>query len=502
MSGPGSIPRRHVGLAALAGAALALGPAAFLWGFSVDDALITARYAANIADGFGYRFNASGPVTDGVTPLGFPYVLAPFAAGGPLAALRAAKVLGIVAWVVAAGALGAAIARSSDKPARFGALALIAASAPLGAWSGAGMETGVALALGGLAAALPELGYGRAGALCAGACAALRPEMLPWAVVLGAASTFAPSKDASRAASWREGAVRVAMAAAPFALAALVRWSIFGRPAPLSILAKAPDVELGAKYALACFLLTGPVALVAPLAFPKLNAWPRGLLLATAAHFIAIALAGGDWMPLSRLAVPVLPAAALGAAHIASVAPPLVTAARLAVALAGEIFVFVRMGPVSASVMESRLAVIDELRGSLQAPETRVVAALDIGWLGASTDATIVDLAGVTDPAIAALPGGHTTKQIPLALIEARNVDTLVLLLAEDAPLKSPWTESRFARGVEQRIAFFPGIAEDFSPVAESGLGEGNRKNLRYVVLKRVSSRTALLRDPAAPSGR
>jgi hypothetical protein len=160
------------------------------------------------------------------------------------------------------------------------------------------------------------------------------------------------------------------------------------------------------------------------------------------------------------------------------------------------------MGPVSASVMESRLAVIDELRGSLQAPETRVVAALDIGWLGASTDATIVDLAGVTDPAIAALPGGHTTKQIPLALIEARNVDTLVLLLAEDAPLKSPWTESRFARGVEQRIAFLPGIAEDFSPVAESGLGEGNPKNLRYVVLKRVSSRTALLRDPAAPSGR
>jgi hypothetical protein len=283
------------------------------------------------------------------------------------------------------------------------------------------------------------------------------------------------------------------MAAAPFGLAAITRWAIFGRPAPLSILAKAPDIDLGAKYALACFLLTGPVALVAPLAFRKLDAWPRGLLLATAAHFIAIALAGGDWMPLSRLAVPVLPAAALGAAHIASVAHPLVTSARLAVALAGEIFVLVRMGPVSARVMESRLAVIEELRAPLQ--KSRVVAAVDIGWLGAATGATIVDLAGVTDPAIAALPGGHTTKQIPPALLDARNVDTLVLLLEGDAPLATPWTESRFARGVEQRIAFFPGIAAEFSPVAQS-----REPHLRYVVLERVSTATALLHAPVPVS--
>lgn len=512
MSDAGLIPPRHVALAALGGALLALGPAVYLWGFSVDDALITARYAANIAGGHGYRFNAGGPTTDGVTPLGFPYLLAPFGGGGPLAALRAAKGIGLVAWVVAAGVLGAAIGRTSGKVARFGALALIGVSAPLGAWSGAGMETGVALALAAFAAALPELGYGRAGAICAGVCAALRPETLPWAVVIAAASTFAtaggngnskndtnpPNTDelkgdsgvvagsqAPRYARWREGAIRVAMAAAPFGLVAVLRGSIFGRAAPLSILAKAPDVELGAKYALACFLLTGPIALVAPLAFRRLPAWPRGLLLATAVHFIAIALAGGDWMPLSRLAVPALPAVALAAAHIASVASPLVTAARLAIALAGEVFVFIKIGPTSARVMESRLAVVEELRAPLQ--KARVVAALDIGWLGASTSATIVDLAGVTDPAIAALPGGHTTRQIPPALLDARRVDTLVLLLEEGSTLQTPWTESRFARGVEQRIAFFPGIAEEFSPVAVS-----REPHLRYVVLARVSKEVAL----------
>src|SRR6185503_7507383 len=48
---------------------LAAAPALFLLrGFTVDDALIPARYAAHLAQGLGYRFNAQGPSTDGVTP--------------------------------------------------------------------------------------------------------------------------------------------------------------------------------------------------------------------------------------------------------------------------------------------------------------------------------------------------------------------------------------------------------------------------------------------------
>ena len=80
------VDRRTV-IVATSGALAALVPAALLRGFTVDDALITARYAAHLARGLGYRFNAAGAVTDGVTPLGFPYLLAPFARGGPLAAI-------------------------------------------------------------------------------------------------------------------------------------------------------------------------------------------------------------------------------------------------------------------------------------------------------------------------------------------------------------------------------------------------------------------------------
>ena len=49
-----------------AGALAALLPALALYGFTVDDALIPARYAAHLARGLGYRFNALGSITDGV----------------------------------------------------------------------------------------------------------------------------------------------------------------------------------------------------------------------------------------------------------------------------------------------------------------------------------------------------------------------------------------------------------------------------------------------------
>jgi hypothetical protein len=195
---------------------------------------------------------------------------------------------------------------------------------------------------------------------------------------------------------------------------------------------------------------------------------------------VAIALAGGDWMPLSRLAVPVLPTVVLAAAHLASAAAPWATAARLVIALAGEVFQIVKVGPANvAGVGAARLRLVEELRAPLAGAP--VVAGLDVGWLGAATDATLVDLAGLTDPAIAVLPGGHTSKAIPVGLLDARRVDTLVLLLKEGEPLAEPWSESFFARIVELRVAGIPGIGEAFAVTAES-----REPHLRYVVVRRV----------------
>jgi hypothetical protein len=78
---------------------------------------------------------------------------------------------------------------------------------------------------------------------------------------------------------------------------------------------------------------------------------------------------------------------------------------------------------------------------------------VDVGWVGAATDATIVDLAGVTDVTVAARPGGHTSKRLPEGFLEQRGADALVLLLAPGAEVATPWSRSPFARAVEHRVA-------------------------------------------------
>ncbi|MFO0757661.1 MAG: hypothetical protein U0359_14285 [Byssovorax sp.] len=465
------------------GAMSALVPALVFSDFTVDDALISARYATHLARGLGYRFNAQGAVTDGVTPLGFPYLLAPFAGPGPAAALAAAKVLGIATWTLAAALLAVAVDRVPGSRLRWSALLLLPCCAPLAAWSAAGMETGLVLALAALAVSLRSLGRARTGAAVGGLAAALRPELAPWALVLAAAPDPAMSTPSSEAIAASPGLgraffVRLALAAAPPLAVALLRAAIFGRPVPLSVLAKPSTFDLGAKYALACFLLTGPVALLAPLALRRADGFTRTLGLSIAAHFFAVAAAGGDWMPLSRLVVPVLPASALCAARLAAIADPRATAARLILALAGQIFQIVRVGPDAVHVGHDRRALIEELRAPLAG--ARVVASLDIGWVGAATEATILDLAGLTDPAIAVLPGGHTSKSIPPGLLDARGADTLVLLLKDGEPLVEPWSESFFARIVELRVAAIPHIADDFTVIAQS-----RAPHLGYVVLRR-----------------
>jgi hypothetical protein len=473
-------------LVATAGAAAALIPALWLYGFTVDDALIPARYAAHLARGLGYRFNAAGPITDGVTPLGFPYLIAPFAAGGPLAALAAAKAMGVAAWTLAAAVLGLAVRRLGTSPLRYGALVLLLGSAPLAAWSAAGLETGIAAALAALAVALPELGLARAGAAAAGMTAAFRPETLPWALVVAAAPPPAAlsSDDGGSAglrapASWKPPLCRLVLAAAPFLAVAAARVAIFGKVVPLSVLAKPSDLAHGGPYALACFVFTGPVVILAPLAFLRQGGRGRWLCLAVVVHFAAIAAAGGDWMPLSRLAVPALPTAFLAAARLAEVASPLATVLRLVLALAGQALQIVQVGPAKvAGVGAARRELIEAVAPSLAG--AAVVAGLDVGWLGAATDATVVDLAGLTDPAIAALSGGHTSKAIPARLFDARGVDAIVLLLLDGRPLADPWTDSYFGRAVELRVSEFPGIGETFSVALVSQV-----PHLRYVVLRR-----------------
>lgn len=447
----------HPREALLPGAAAALSAlvgALAMWGFTVDDALISVRYAHNLAAGHGWRFDLGGPPTDGVTPLPWPVFVAPLGRLAPLSALDVLRAAGGAAWVASALRVGAALGRSV-RP-RWLALALaltVGTSLPLAAHAVSGMETAFATLLATLAVTSTTRPW-RAAAL-AGAAATLRPELAPWACALGlGAGAAATAGDAARRAT-RGILVAIAASAPPLTVAA-ARLVAFGAPYPLALRAKPSDLAHGATYAAAALLVAGaPALLAAPRSIARS---PRALAITSAflVHVGVVALVGGDWMPYARLVVPVLPGLWIVAGEIADRAPPWTTVARAAVASAVGLTFFVRAGPAGRGVARDRAELVRIAGPALEG--AACVATLDAGWVGAAAPrARIVDLAGVTDPEIAALPGGHTSKRVDVGMLVARGADALVVYaprgeaagparVAELRLVSSPLFERRFAR--------------------------------------------------------
>jgi hypothetical protein len=469
--------RPSAGLAALSGAGCALLGVLTAWGFTVDDALIVTRVAHHLATGHGYRFNADGPIVDAVTPLGYAQLLAPLSRAGLLEGLLGARLLGVVCWLAAAACLGAWSARIGTGARRLLVPLALAACLPLAAWASSGLETGIVLLLATLALlpiTSPRLRPALAGAAAAGLAAALRPELVPWAVVLVFGLAWARHERPGR---W---ALCVSLALLPALAVACVREAVFGRPAPLAVFAKPSDFAHGLRYALGALALAGPPWLLVSRAHRRLE--PRYWALAAAAlvHWIVLLGVGGDWMPLWRLALPTFPALLLLGAALAEKSSALGNAARALTLGASLLLVQIGKGADTRSVAAQRERLSAELR-PLIAGATRI-ATVDVGWVGAASAARIVDLAGVTDEQVALLAGGHTSKRLPRDFLERRRVDALVLLdephpqgvetARHDPP--RPW------RIVEQRLMTLEG-AEDFHVVSRLAL----TPTQDYVVLRR-----------------
>jgi hypothetical protein len=463
----------------IAGALTAVIPALFMWGFTVDDALISVRYARHLVSGVGWRFNAGGPSTDGVTPLPWPVILAPLANGPALQVLSRAQGLGLVAWGMAGCALGAAMssARASPVWMRAAVLATLALSVPVAAHAVSGMETALATLLATAAALLGR--RPRVTALVGGLAAALRPEMAPWACVLAVGVAIVA----------HAGVVRTAaaglLALVPFTACALVRTVVWGHPAPLAVMAKPSDVEHGIAYAgAACVVTLVPFLVLAPLALRR-SPMAMALVAAGGAHVLALVIVGGDWMPYARLMVPVIPSLAWAAVGISERAHPVATAARSLFALGLGGVLLMRGATEGRRVGADRAALVAAARPLLAGAHR--VAALDVGWVGAATEADIVDLAGVTDPDIAALPGGHTSKRVDARLLLERGTDALLLYLPLGLPPGSAgdWARATYGRAVEERLAADPVTARHFAATAFIPLGA---RGAGYVLLRAAGS--------------
>jgi hypothetical protein len=410
------------------------------WGFSVDDALISCRVASNLHHGLGYRFNATGPMVDAVTPLGWAPLLAPFATS-TLSALRVARFLGAAAWLIAGGVLGVQIAAVGEHSRRFQALIVLALCAPLGAWASAGMETGLVIAL--CTAALT----GHRLATVALYCAVLfRPELLPWAFTLQVGWAL------TRKAPPRSVLLAGLGPCVVFVVVAAIRQMAFGAAAPLGFIAKPTTWQDGVSYCWGVVRLSGPPFLLfAWNGWRKVAARQRVIAVACAVHLATLVAVGGDWMPFFRLAAPVLPAALLVGAALAEHASLVKNSLRLGLAvLASGALVFTRWES-ARGVMDQRAALIASLQRI--AKDSDRIATLDVGWVGASSKATVLDLAGVTDPVVARWTGGHTSKHLPDDYLERFDPTLVVLLTAPNAPIRSPWTSTEFQRVVERRLA-------------------------------------------------
>ena len=262
---------------------------------------------------------------------------------------------------------------------------------------------------------------------------------------------------------------------------AVIRTLIFGAAYPLAAVAKPADAASGLRYGLGALALTGPVWCALGLAGVRRSGPLRVYWVAALVHVVVLVAVGGDWMPFHRLFVPVLPSLIYAGAELAQHEPLWKTSLRLGASLFVSSQLFIWRGPSARGVERQRAELIAGTRPLLAG--ARRVATLDIGWVGASTAARVVDLAGVTDPSVAQLAGGHTSKRLPDSFLESRDVDALVLLIEDSS--EQLWPDAKFARAVEARIMSLTG-AERFVPVGTVRL-VGTRQ--AYVIARRRDER-------------
>ncbi len=166
--------------------------------------------------------------------------LGSFSSGGPWAGFEAARVLGAACTIATAFVVSALFKRSvnfkgaAEKRIPWQFLLAVAglwlANLPLGAWASSGMETPVVMLLCTLATwgCIEDKvwGYG-----FAGIAAGLRPELVPWSLVLGVSNLIAQSLTTSASATpwFRRFALALLVITPPIAVA-LIRWLTFGSP--------------------------------------------------------------------------------------------------------------------------------------------------------------------------------------------------------------------------------------------------------------------------------
>ena len=398
------------------------------WPFTVDDAYIIGRYARNVARGAGYAFNR-GQISDGVTsPL--TAFLGAFCAVFGMPIMPSLKVLGAVCGVAALAAttVPTRVSSRTTLPV-IGGVALALSQGMVLIWSVAGLETGIAalaFSLLALSCSTPKANS-KIAHVAFFVVAWTRPELV-------IASSYLVWELFRRT---RQRSVLL-LAVISLASIAAFRHALFGHALPLSFFAKHGSLANGAEYAFRALWSTTslvgiPFAIRGARVSERASVFAKAIIL----HTVAVVLAGGDWMPGSRLFVPVIPLY-VGLTSL-GVASSFSSSAKRAVAVLALAILPVTLFALALPELRANAALREKyLRPVVNALRERGqrTALVDIGYLGFESDVEIVDLAGLVDDEIGHARGGHLDKEISAQIFARRNPQ-IVLLHAS-----RPWAES------------------------------------------------------------
>ena len=429
---------------------------------TIDDAYITYRYARNLVRGFGLVYNP-GERIEGYT--NFLWTL--LVAGGLKLRLDPNVVTKVLGGASALGTLAIVwlLALRLQPLRRLPPVApwLLASSATFAGWAVAGLETSffVFLLLLGTWRLLVERDD---------------PARFPWSgLVYALAGLTRPEAPLylgvavlalGRGVVARQNLIRIAIFVAIVGAHLLWRHAYYGAWFANTVHAKTgalgAQVRGGLDYVWRYLAATGPVLLfgaVGAILAIRRRTW-LGLVVALTAVATAasVILVGGDWMPLWRFLVPfeafaflLVDVAFRSAAEATPDAPlpvPLSAAGRQLRGVAWVALALFAAGEVAGrgALLRTQLGVLAvEQKGwddsahpvaawLAQRGQPGLLALGDIGYVGWSTDYPIVDILGLVDPMISALPGGYGNKQGPryLDYFFSRSPDYFVLISAHD----------------------------------------------------------------------
>lgn len=435
---------------------LVVGVGLAAWRYTVDDAFIVSRYAFNIASGRGYGLNA-GHASDGITgPLWLvPGIVASWLG---LDVVAVAKCVGLLCAAVAA-ALVVRRANNAHASAWAGwCTCIVVACAPtLGVWGQAGLETGaasLAFTAAMLAATRTQGVELRVLGPCLIVLAWLRPESLVAAGVLAAWS-----------ASKLENSARyklLAFGLAAVASVCLFRMAMFGSVMPLSFFAKPGEISAGLGYTLRALVVHSTLFGSVLVAFST----RRALAWVLVSHIVAVALAGGDWMPGYRLMATVLPLYAMlvvdGASVLWSRGRRVLGSALVVASLILPVLDVVVEVPLAREAGRARETVGREISQRLRAHSQRV-ALVDVGYLVATSGVFAIDLGGVTSEEVGRARGSYLDKRVSESWLQRQAPDTIVLhsMVAPEVDDDGRVTRLR-GYGVEQRVAHMRWVQDEF----------------------------------------